>query len=598
MGALLVVRGDVPEPERESRLTAMAQQAPHRGTLHSLHGPGVSIGVQTRGQEASLFEDDDLIVGVNGRAYDPDARLPYGSQPAAAEVAAGVWSGPMSPGLDRLDGEYALSIYDKRRRALYACVSLLTTKPLYRVQRGALLILASEIRQCAAGAKLGLALDPEQVALSFWLGGPVLDPRRTEYRDIDRLLAPKLYESRSESATTIEPIRDYWTPPPEAKVPVDDPAPPALLLDALSQSISALNEPTALSLSAGHDSGLLWTIAREAPPRSGPPRNYSLAWPGHQDDEREYLDPLLLAAGDCTEYVDVADAGAFDFLTEHVDGLDRIPTSHTTHNATLLARRISEQGNRSHIFGIGGEAALMISTAYMGDLLRRGRFIALAQDIWRFRPYLRSAGAPWKQQIRLARGAIAPKGSRLWRWRHRNRLAGIGRHWAELCASGLETLDDLRKRDGYGRGERLTQIAYHGLLSGTETLDQLFEQHGLENVAPYTYRRVMDLGFAFPPRTLSRGRFEKQTLRECAELALGAPAPWPTRKLTPAPVWTQDERLLRHLGPPATWHMVALGIIDPDAAGDNQRRASRSERLPDNWSGAAYFELYLRRFGT
>jgi hypothetical protein len=126
-------------------------------------------------------------------------------------------------GHDDGDGEYAVLVYDKAARALFACVSLMMTRQIYHAA-GKLggepcLALASEMRQAAVGAGIAMHFDPEQIVQCLCLNAPTLDRRRTEYHGIDRLLAPGVFRLAAEGGTLRE-VATYWAPPEQIELDV------------------------------------------------------------------------------------------------------------------------------------------------------------------------------------------------------------------------------------------------------------------------------------------------------------------------------------------------------------------------------------------
>lgn len=600
MGALLVVCSTDPVATRARRLRDMEARSPYRGALRMSHAPGggFSLGIQARHDEATLIESTDLLVGVHGRVYSL-ATASRTAPPASAALVAALWRQHGMDALSLLDGEYGICVLDAREETAYLCVSLMSSKPLYVAAGVNTVVVASEMRQCLVGANLEARLDPAQIAQGVWLGGPVLERFRTEYQGVDRLLAPKVYRLRPEHAGIAE-IGSYWSAPATL-------SPKELgsrgtvaerVVTSLAAAISVLDGRVAQSLSAGHDSGLLWAVSRRAPPRSGQPRKYSFTWPGSVDDEAQLLRALLSEAGEQAEFIDASTINPIDYMDEHVKMLDRIPSTQTICNGTVLAQRLGADGNSMHLFGIGGEAALMVPPRYLADLLRAGRLVGLVRDLFRFHPYLlRQQSLPRRLRC-LLRQALIPQARTLAKLRPDTRLDGVGQRWLELCREAVSTYDHGLRREGYGRGARLQQIDYHSLFSDNEVIEQTFERQGIENVMPFVYQSVMNIGFEVPAEVLCRGLHDKQAHRDAAASLLGARPAWPKFKLTPAPIDRFEKRLLTDLGDPRGWRLVELDIVNEKRAGHYVERLRQGDQvhMPNGWTGVAYAERYLRSF--
>jgi hypothetical protein len=144
----------------------------------------------------------------------------------------------------------------------------------------------------------------------------------------------------------------------------------------------------------------------------------------------------------------------------------------------------------------------------------------------------------------------------------------------------------------------LLQVDYHSLLSGTEVIEQTFERHGIENVMPFVYQSVMNIGFEVPAEVLCQGLHDKQAHRDAAASVLGATPGWPKFKLTPAPIDHFEQRLLTDLGDPRRWRLVELDIVNEKRARHYVERLGqgRQVHMPNGWAGIAYAERYLRSF--
>jgi hypothetical protein len=115
IGARLAVCGRLPETERARRLEHMADISPYRGELRMAHHPQLSIGIQTRGTDASLDDSPALTVAVHGRAYDWGSTASASGQSLSASTVARTWAQDGADCLARLDWEFSLLVYDKRQ---------------------------------------------------------------------------------------------------------------------------------------------------------------------------------------------------------------------------------------------------------------------------------------------------------------------------------------------------------------------------------------------------------------------------------------------------------------------------------------------------
>lgn len=600
MGALLMTSLPDPIEARQERLHAMASRSPYRGALTIRHLAGFTVGIQARqpGRDASLVERPWGLVAVHARAYDERRDDWHLDGRTSAEVVADLWEELGQAAFAQLDGEYSLCLVDAGAGAAYCCVSLMMTKPLYVAQATAGLVLASDIRQCAAGAYIPQHLDPEQAALVHWFRGPIDDSTRTSYTRIDRLVSPNLYRCRP-GGRSLTRTGTYWTAPPHDPTPVrvSEPRAAEPLLQAFSRSLAALPGRIGFLLSAGHDSGLLWAVLQRTQPRAGMPRLYSGAFRGDPYDEIPAVEAMLARVGQRTEIIDVSTALSSAFIDEHVHSLDRIPLAHTFRNTTVMARRLKADGTDYALSGLGAELTILASSLYMLDLLREGQWGAFASDLFRFRPFmLREQSLPRRVRF-LLRRFLRAEGSLLHRRQELRRLRCVGDRWRRRCSDALRSRHWAPSREGSGYAGR-PHPARASVLTDFDVMEQEFERHGIEHVMPFCYRSIIDIGWRIPQRQLSRGLGEKQALRDCARLALGEEPPWPTYKDLPV-LWNRLEpRIITDLGDPASWRLVAEGILEATCAGSQYDEARRSSYVPNGWGRGAYVERYLRAYGA
>ncbi|WP_200237492.1 asparagine synthase-related protein [Thiohalocapsa halophila] len=516
----------------------------------------------------------------------------------SAERVAQRWRAVGSRCLSELDGDFGVWVYDRRRDLAYAALSLSMTRPLYMAQQRELIVLASEMRQVAAGAGIAQRLDLERVVEGLLAGGPVLALDRTEYVGIDRLLAPDLYRFALQGpSVAVEGA--YWSPPAEQRFSADQAAElPAALLDVLSVCVDTLPRSTAFSLSSGYDSGALWAVAHRAGSTRADFRAYTLFHGGSASDEREVVRRLMSQTGTSAKFIDAARVKASAYAEAHSRQVDRLPQVATLHTMDLIGEAARADGMSCHATGFGVEAWLHASATYAADLLRRGNLAALLVDALRYRAYGARPAGRLSSALRFLRTAAAPPGSLLHRLRHRGRGAPywLEPRWHDLSAAIDARLDRLYSYEGFGRGQKWLNLRLYAIGVGVERVEQLGERYGLELSTPFMHRRVTEFGFRVPARLLTGGRHPKDLLRRCAALALGAPPPWSLYKLVDQ-AYAADPDLPRGLGDASSWHLLQQEVVRPevlrqllDAAGAD----SKTERLRKS---LAFSERSLRLYG-
>ena len=72
--------------------------------------------------------------------------------------------------VDRFNGQWALAVWDRKRRRLFLSRDRLGIRPLYYADAGGKLIFASEVKALFVDSSLGRAVDPRGLSqlFTFW----------------------------------------------------------------------------------------------------------------------------------------------------------------------------------------------------------------------------------------------------------------------------------------------------------------------------------------------------------------------------------------------------------------------------------------------
>ncbi len=217
-------------------------------------------------------EDESLWIVFNGEIFNhPELRTelePRGHRfrtRSDTEVALHLYEEYGPKGLNRMNGQFALAVWDARRRRLFLARDRLGVRPLFYAETGrGGLIFGSEIKAILAGRETRAELDPEILGqvFTFWAApGP-----QTIFRGI-RELPPGHYLTADAASVRIQP---YW----QLQFPADcerqqQPAPVdevleefrSLLIDACRIRLRA-DVPVGAYLSGGLDSSMIAALVR------------------------------------------------------------------------------------------------------------------------------------------------------------------------------------------------------------------------------------------------------------------------------------------------------------------------------------------------
>lgn len=291
------------EPISEPRLRQMLGMIRHRGPdqfgiyLDEHAGLGnarLSIIDLSHGQQPITNEDRNLWIVFNGEVFnyvelrpELEARGHRFTTQSDTEVVLHAYEEFGPDCLRRFNGQFALAIWDRRRRELFLARDRLGVRPLFYAQPGDALLFGSEIKAILVDRRVAPELDPAALDQIFTFWSP-LSPR-TAFRHV-RELPPGHYLLARDGQVT---VRRYWrmTFPAQAGRPAPKPVPEyleelrTLLVDATRIRLRA-DVPVGAYLSGGLDSSTTAAIIR----RHTQSRldTFSIAFSDPQFDESEF----------------------------------------------------------------------------------------------------------------------------------------------------------------------------------------------------------------------------------------------------------------------------------------------------------------------
>jgi asparagine synthase (glutamine-hydrolysing) len=212
-------------PDRAEHAARMRDAIAHRGPddagLYQSPDRRVILGhrrlsivdLSAAGHQPMSNEDGTVWVTFNGEIYNHAALRPsleakghvFRSR-TDTEVILHLYEEEGIDCLDRLDGMFALAIWDERRRQLLVARDRLGKKPLYYTRAAGRLIFASEIKALLAHPDVSRDLDLE--AMDLYLTFANTPPPRTLFAGISKLPAAHRLVA-GETGTLVE---RYWSP--------------------------------------------------------------------------------------------------------------------------------------------------------------------------------------------------------------------------------------------------------------------------------------------------------------------------------------------------------------------------------------------------
>jgi asparagine synthase (glutamine-hydrolysing) len=473
------------------------------------------------GRQPIANEDETVWTVFNGETYNyPDLREELSGKGhrfrthTDTEVVVHAYEEDGPDFVHRLNGMFALALWDERRRKLFLYRDRLGEKPLYYTVSGGRLLFASEIKALLEDPGVGREISPE--ALSAYLTLQYNPGRQTIFRDVVRLRPGTMLEV---SADGIQE-RTWWEVPaepgpdwPEARW-VE--ALRELLRDSVRRRLLA-DVPLGAFLSGGIDSSTVTALMAQLIGR--PVETFSVGFrvPGAYD-ESEHAERVARRFG--TEHrslvVDAMDVERL--LPRTVYHLDEPVADY----AAIPTYLLSEFARRHVKVVLTGEGADELFAGYdhyrFPHLL--GRYGRVPHDVRRLLSGIGARIAPPKIAKALEAGALDP-------------LAGYARMKAVFQAHEIDALlapDLLAARNGhdplapfaalFGRSGRLDPLNRY-LLADLSTwlpedllmkVDKMSMSVSLEARVPFLDHRIVEL-VAGMPSSLKWGRERKHLLK-------------------------------------------------------------------------------------
>ncbi|MEA5420047.1 asparagine synthase-related protein [Spirulina sp. CCNP1310] len=275
--------------------------------------------------------------------------------------------------LTHLQGDFAFAIWDGRQQRLFCGRDQLGVKPLYYAQLGPLVVVSTAIAPLRTHPAVSEQVNEEAIA-DFLLFDFNHNPHRTTFQDIQSVPGGHLLRITPEALTT----RRYWTlPVPEALRYRD----PQQYLEAFHDHLKTAvgdrlppDQPAAILLSGGLDSGILAAMAQDLHP--GPLQAYTI---GYQtlipDTEPQYSHQTAQALQIPLQTLWADDAIPFSHKPASPE-----PSLDPTPQFTAMQYGLIAQQSRVLLYGQGGDEGLRLST--VGEMLRGMPWHQVFGDLW------------------------------------------------------------------------------------------------------------------------------------------------------------------------------------------------------------------------
>lgn len=593
----------------EPLLRAMARTITHRGPdaegVVSLAGCGLAhrrlsiIDLSDAARQPMSAADGKVWVAFNGEIYNfRELRRSLEQRGHAfhtasdTEVVLAAWLAWGEAAFEKLDGMFAIALWDSRERRLVLARDRTGKKPLYVYEDAGKLVFGSELKAILAHPGVDDRLSPEAVP-QFLSHGYVPTPG-TFFARI-RKVPPSTYEVHDLDRWTSRSVQ-YWDFPARAErfVESTDDLREAerrvreLFFEAVKKRLVS-DVPLGAFLSGGIDSTLV--VAAMAALSDTRVKTFSIGFEGYPDwDETRWARQVAERYGtDHTEFhVRPEDFDVVDLLAWHYDE----PFGDSSAIPTYLVSKLTRAKVTVALTGDGGDELFAGYPRFIGAMLaeRLPRPIrSLARRVVGPLPHGKEHQGTWERARRFAQQASRELPDRLRAWVSifpTDELLPLLQPDVQRYASpGVLGESYQRAFERAARADTLNQILYANartyLLDDLNVkMDRASMAVGLETRAPFLDTRLMEYVFSLPGHTKVRGRTTKWILKRAMRDLL--PDEIVTRKKmgfgVPLGAWFRgsladrlDEGLLRR---GARLH----DFVRPDALAELVRRHRAHER--------------------
>lgn len=607
-----------PAPQRaelEAMIGAIRHRGPdgfgfyQQGPVGLAHARLSIIDLST-GDQPMANEDDTVWVVFNGEIFNyvelraELERLGHGFRTHSdTETIVHAYEEFGDDFAARLNGQFAIALWDVRRQRLVLARDRVGIRPLFYVDDSGRLLFASEAKALQPVLHNGLRLDPLGLAQVFTMWTTVGE--QTVFEGV-RSLPPGHLLVVEGGRTTVRPYWDWPCPASDRKALDFDEAAEqlrALLIDSVQLQLRA-DVPVGAYLSGGLDSSGIVALIRGF--TSAPLRTFSVTFEDPEFDESAHQQAMVNFLG--TDHTTVRctrrDIGEqFPRLVRHAESpvLRTAPVP-----LMLLSGLVRQSGYKVVLTGEGADEVFGGYDIFKEAKIRRfwarqPQSQARAALLTRLYPYLKHspvgnvamAGSFYGQGLQQTDDPF---------YAHRPRWATTRRLWNFFSADLKSAVGERDPSDalgamlpaGFGNWDGLARDQYvevQTLLSGyllSSQGDRVAMANSIEGRFPFLDHRVIEFASTLPARFKIRGLTEKAVLRRALAPLLPAEVAGRVKQPYRAPdsqSFFADGKALDYveelLGVP---RLAAAGLFDPTAVRRlvEKCRAGRALGFSDN----------------
>jgi asparagine synthase (glutamine-hydrolysing) len=527
-------------PADRSLIARMANRLTHRGPDGSaawFNGPVGMVHLMLHSTPESLVErqplrnpSETLCLTLDGRIDNRDELCKLMADRSQPEtplsdaqlllLAYDRW-GTACP--ERIIGDFAFALWDRRERQLFCARDVLGTKPLFYAHHQRRFLWASEPRVLFEDEDLRMM--PHEGMVGECLAAAITSSRDTLFHDIQRLPPAHCLTVRPDQPNSPIRIWQYWDIDPHRKIRYrQDEDYAAHFLDLFREAIRwslRSHRPVRAELSGGLDSSSIVATAcsliHNGSVTSRGFETLSLTFPGKACDETSYILDMMHKWRLRGTLEVVPDSDPHDYASQVREDLDLPDYPNGMMSMGLLAKA-RDKGAVVVLNGAGGDEWLGGSYYHYADLVRSGRLFGLIRRLWDDRE-ASSVVFPSCAALRLGIWPNLPQGLRR-AIRRLLRREGLPRWISPDFARKIGLLERLEIEPGPLRCNTFAQEDLYRTLwsgwqaQGNEAGDRALARCGIEQRSPFNDRRIIEFAFAIPEEQRWRHGKPKFLLRQ------------------------------------------------------------------------------------
>lgn len=498
-------------------------------------GDGVVLGhrrlsiIDVEGGHQPLFgARDSTVIIANGEIYnyralahELKARGHTFRTASDTEVAAHAYDEWGLEFLDRLDGMFALALWDGAARRLVLARDRMGEKPLYYAVAQNQLLFASELTAIMHHPAVRRDLDPE--ALAAYLALEYVPAPRTILRGVQKLAPAEALVLEHGALRTFK----YWRLEPRTTFTKSYDEAVALLRERLERAVVSRlvsDVPLGVFLSGGIDSSAVAALAA----RAGPIETFAIGFREKSFDESAYARAVAAHIGS-THHERIFDGSEMPELVPQLARMLDEPLGDASILPTALLSAFARERVTVAVGGDGGDELFAGYPMHQAQRVARytrrvpapihsaARFAARALPVshanfsfgFKVRSFLRGAALPSPLNHALWMSSYAPSEQQTLLTEEAWRSSGSGESaFGAVHEAWRQSVD----------GETLARVTHLDALTYLPNdilmkVDRASMRVALEVRAPFLAREVVELAFSVPDRYRMHGLTGKRMLR-------------------------------------------------------------------------------------